>query len=500
MLARLVVLFAAIGAGAIGIVRGTWAVGGSDSSCYALMADAFADGRLQPSTPLATEAPWPDAPRTFALAGFIPSPVERAAASPICSPGFSVLLAPLRVIGGRDAIFLLTPIAGALLVWCTFVLGREISTPVAGAAAAVIVATTPVFLFQLVQPMNDVTVAAIWTAIAVVAVRFPTRAWALGALCGLAILVRPNLVPSVAPVFVWAVAAPAKWRGGARFLAAFWPFLALTLALNDALYGGAFATGYGASGDLFSAAHLLPNVTHYGGALFATQLGFPLVGCAAPFVLPRAHRRVAWLILLVTGTVALVYLPYTPFPEWWYLRFFLPVLPMLTVLATATLAAIARQQAVVVATAAALVLFTVTTSASRAAFDLHRLEGRFRISGDVMRARLPPNSIFITIWESGTARYHADRDAMLWDSLDPQWLDRAVSWLEHRGLHPIIVVEEWEEPAFRTRFASSSTLGDLDWPPRFDVARQVRFFDPADRARYLAGEALHTEIVRPNRR
>ena len=33
--------------------RGTYAAGGSDSSCYALMADAFASGRLQPSSALA---------------------------------------------------------------------------------------------------------------------------------------------------------------------------------------------------------------------------------------------------------------------------------------------------------------------------------------------------------------------------------------------------------------------------------------------------------------
>jgi hypothetical protein len=45
-----------------------------------------------------------------------------------------------------------------------------------------------------------------------------------------------------------------------------------------------------------------------------------------------------------------------------------------------------------------------------------------------------------------------------------------------------------------------SPLGALDWPPRFDVARQVRIFDPDDRARYLAGERIPTEIVRRNRR
>jgi hypothetical protein len=500
MLARVIVLFAAIGAGAIGIVRGTWAVGGSDSSCYALMADAFARVRLQPSTTLALDAPWPDASRTFAPAGFIPSPVDAGAASPICSPGFSLMLAPLRAIGGRDAIFLLTPFAAALLVWCTFLFGQVISSPVVGASAAVIVATTPVFLFQVVQPMNDVTVAAIWTAAVVVAVRFPTRAWALGALTGLALLIRPNLAAAVVPVLVWTVTvASNKWRAVLMFATAFVPFLAAILALNHTLYGSALATGYGSSTDLFSVAHILPNVRNYTRALFTTQLGFPLVGVAAAFVLPIQARRVAWLVLSIAVLVALVYVAYTPFHEWWYLRFFLPVLPMLTVLAVAVLSVTVRHSGVVLAITVALVLFTSMTDASRAAFDLHRVEGRFRISGDVMRARLPPNSIFITIWESGTARYHADREAMLWDSLDPQWLDRAVAWLKSRDLHPIIVVEEWEEPAFRNRFASVSTFGNLDWPPQFDVGRQVRFFDPEDRRRYLAGEALHTETIRPNR-
>ena len=54
---------------AFGLAKGTWAAGGSDSSCYALMADAFAAGQVQPFTTLAIEAPWPDAARTFAPAG-----------------------------------------------------------------------------------------------------------------------------------------------------------------------------------------------------------------------------------------------------------------------------------------------------------------------------------------------------------------------------------------------------------------------------------------------
>jgi hypothetical protein len=57
----LVAIAAAAGLAATGVFYGTYAAGGSDSSCYALMAEAFASGRLQPSSPLVSEVPWPDA-------------------------------------------------------------------------------------------------------------------------------------------------------------------------------------------------------------------------------------------------------------------------------------------------------------------------------------------------------------------------------------------------------------------------------------------------------
>ena len=89
-----------------------------------------------------------------------------------------------------DAIFLLTPIAGALLVWLTFVAGRTMAGPLAGAMAAVLIAASPPMLYQVVQPMNDVTTAALWMATFAALLK---RRWALaGVCCGLALLVRPN--------------------------------------------------------------------------------------------------------------------------------------------------------------------------------------------------------------------------------------------------------------------------------------------------------------------
>jgi hypothetical protein len=59
----------------------------------------------------------------------------------------------------------------------------------------------------------------------------------------------------------------------------------------------------------------------------------------------------------------------------------------------------------------------------------------------------------------------------------------------------VIVLETWEEPAFRAKFAGASAFAELDWPPRAQIGRDVRVYDPADRPRYLRGESIPTERV-----
>lgn len=491
-------IFTALAVAGVGLVRGTWAVGGSDSSCYALMADAFARGHLQPTTTL-HDAPWPDAARTLAPGGFIPSPVRENASSPICSPGFSLLLAPLRAIGGQDAIFLLTPAAGALLVWFTFLFARHLAGPMAASAAAVAVATMPVFVFQVVQPMNDVVVAAAWMGVLVYAARPQDHSGAMGAVTGLAILIRPNLAPLAMVVAVWCAAKGTSRL--LRFSVAAAPFIAVTAVLNMMLYGHPLQSGYGPATDLFAVGHVTQNAQNYTAALFRGQLGFPLLGLAAIFFVPRTHRRIVALPLALTAVTISIYLLYRPFPEWWYLRFLLPVLPMMIVLAMAALVFGARRTTIVFPVLIIVSAHAVASDEMRTAWDLQQLEGRFRSVGRVARERLPQNAVFVTVWPSGSIVYHASREVVLWDALAPTALDSAVNWLTSKGLEPFIVLEEWEEPAFRARFAEHSDLGDLDWPPRFQVDRQVRIFRPRDRAAYFAGEHVATEHVvsRPRR-
>ena len=496
--AAVVALAAALALTTFAIVRGTWAVGGSDSSCYALMADALAHGTLQPYSDLAARAPWPNAPLTFAPAGFIPSPVRPTAASPICTPGFSLLLVPFLWLAGPDGIFFLTPIAAGLLVWCAFIAARNLSDSVGGAAAAVIVATTAIVLFQAVQPMNDILTAMLWVAVFAAMSGTPEtrRVIVVGALTGLAILVRPNLAPLA--VIVGIVVLRSGTSSFIRFLLAAAPGVGLVLLFNSTLYGHPLKVGYGNVGQMFGLDHIPTNLARYGRAFVETLTPFPLLAVAAPFALPPAARPRAWLALALAATTTAIYLLYDSYPEWWYLRFLLPALVLSIVLACAVLSTLLRRPVVVATLAAGLAAFGLLAARDRQAFDLQRLESRFRHGGMVVRDQLPPNAVLVTVWQSGTVRFHAQRPTVMWDALDPATLAQTFEWLRLQGLQPFILLERWEEPAFRNRFASHSAFGMLDWPPRIEVDRQVRIYAPEDREAYLAGKPITTEQLFPH--
>ena len=501
---------------AFGVTAWLWrtsAVGGSDSACYALMARVFADGRLQPTSALALSAPWPDATRVAAPAGFLPSTSTPGAAVPVCAPGYALLLAMFVRVGGPGAVHVVPPLAAAWLVWLAFLLARRLYSPWAGVGAAALAAANPVVFFQAVQPMNDIATAALWLAAALAAIA--ARPLRTGALVGLGLLVRPNLAPAgVAAVLAcaWMTAQPfaaARWsravRAGLLAGTAAAPAVGAALALNAALYGSALQSGYGRLGDLFAMAHVPVNLAHYARTWTATASPLVLLAGAAPWLVSRHRRIEVWCLVALSLSLSAVYLAYRPFPEWWYLRFLLPPVVLSLVLASVATFAIAdRARAslavpiglVAIATAA---VWALRTDQAREAAGLWRLESRFRRTAEVVAARLPPETVAIAVWQSGGLGFWPGSEVLVWDALDPAWLDRAVAWLAAQRRPVAIVVEQWEEEAFRQRFAGQE-YGALDWPPRFDVERRVRVFLPADRARYLAGDATPTELVLAPRR
>ena len=509
ILLRRVALAAACAIFIAAAARNTGAAGGSDSSCYVLQADAFRHGQVALREPLARELPVAHAGAVFAPTGFLASPVDPYAAVPICGPGLAIAMAAASLAGGR-AMMLVVPACGALLVWSTFLLGRRIDDDCCGAAASVLVAVSPIVLYQVVQPMSDIPAAALWVAAtAAVARRDMRGAMAGGLLASAAVLVRPNLalpVPVLAGVLL---AQPAPWRERSRLLAAFgaaaMPCLITLAWLNTRRYGSPLVSGYGETGALFALAHVQPNLARYTRWLIVTETPFVVLALVAPLWARRHLRRDAALVAATLLAIALIvstYLAYTVFSDWWYVRFLLPALPLLLVLALAVWLSLGGNHpmargALALVTCAILGAFYGHVARERRAFDLQSLESRFVLTGRYAGRALPDTAVVLAVQESGAVRHHGRRLTAMWDQLEPGELDRTIAWLTARGRPVFIALEDAETPLFRARFATQQ-FGRLDWPPQAEIHAAVRVFvyAAADRERFRRGVPLSPEHVR----
>ena len=500
---------------AAGIRWGTFAAGGSDSYCYVHQAHAWATGQLRVVDPLAVEAPWPDAPLTFAPAGHIPSPVVRGATAPICPAGLSLAMVPFAWAGkaggaGGDAfVFAVVPLFGVLLVWSTYALGARFSRRV-GLASALLLACSPAFLFQLMQPMSDVPAAALWGLATATATSGKRRsAFLAGLASSAAIVVRPNLLPMGVVLGLFLLFRPERlWRDRARdaamFAAASLPGCLLVAIVQTMFYGSPLHSGYGTLSTLFTAGHIVPNAIRYVTWMWQSHGFVWLLALAAPFLLP------GWLTTLLLSLVIVnvaCYLPYAVFNDWWYLRFLLPAIAILLVMAMAVVDAVLHlwrkpvwlargpNREGVIVLAIVFCVFFIGEARARSVFDLQRFEARYERAGLYVDSHLPPDALVVTSWESGSIRYYGHRNTMVWDALDATWLDRAIAYVRMRGYEPYLLLERWEEPAFRQRFAGS-TIAKLDWPPAAEIAGQVRIYRPDDRERYIQGISVPTEYSR----
>jgi hypothetical protein len=488
---------------AAGWVYGSKTASGPDSFAYVSQAALWRTGRLDIPIPLAPRAPWPDAATTFAPFGYRPSVDDRALV-PITAPGVPMLMAALQAVGGHCAAFLVTPLSAALLVWLTFVMGRQIHSTVVGLAAAWLVATSPAFLFMLMWPMTDITAAAAAAAMTACLLRPGIRpaVWA-GLLAAAGILIRPNFVVVAAAAGVWlvldALATGTDRRTRLARVGAFStslvPGIVVTTWLNARWFGSALSSGYGTTGELLSIDRVAINASRYFSWLVDTS-PLALVGIVA-LAMPitwvwggRAGWRTPTLLAMTAAATASIYLVYQPFTDWWYLRFLLPAWPALW-LGTAVLlvgattrwrAAFGLGIVIVLATGVA----GLQLSRERGIFGLG--EERYVSVAQLVAASTEPNAVVLTWQHSGTVRYYAGRETVRFDLLDAAWLDRTIAWLHARGRPPYVLVEDWELPIFRERFAAANALGRLDFQPVASwestrVDGRVFLFDPINLSR-----------------
>jgi hypothetical protein len=504
-------LLLAVLTGIIALRWGTYVAGGSDSYCYLNEAELFARGQVHDFEPLATDRSWPGTSFSFVPAGHTEVPGQPGRFVAICPAGYPVLLAAAKIVGGREAMFWITPVMSALVVWLTFLLGKRLAGPPTGLLAAILVAFSPPFLFQAMQVMNDTTATAAWCAVLVAASRRDatslSRSLLTGGLAGAALTVRPNLLPLTVPVGLWVAFSAREFRPRAAAISlvafglALLPGVLFVMAIQNAMYGSPLHSGYGDLSSLFSTRNIIPNLSRYPRWLVEVHTPLILAALAAPFLArDRAVRtQCAWLIVFAAAVIA-CYLPYVVFEEWWYLRFVLPAVPPLLVLTAFVvvrgidrLPEPARWGAFVLVSALLAIVY-LQTAEKRAAFGSREFEWRFRATGEYVAARLPENAAFITGHHTGSLRFYSGRSTAGWGDIDPGRLDEALAFMRRHGRKPYLLFETWEEPHFRSRFGKDR-LGALAWPARVEINDLVRIYDPDDYDRNARAEAVETERV-----
>ena len=492
---------------AIVIVGLTWsskAAGGSDSYGYISQAELWLNGRLEIAQPWVEQVPWPNAEGTFTPLGYRAGRT-RTTITPTYSAGLPMMMALAKFVAGHCAIFWIVPLSGGVLVLATFGMGRKVGGDPAGLVAAWLLATSPSFLYMLMQPMSDIPAAAAWMA-AFWCITSGTIAGAIagGLAAALAVLIRPNLAPLAFILALWFIL---EWRAkgpdrqrylwqGAAFLAAMLPGVAVTAALNAFWNGSPFISGYGTFADIFSFRNFLANARNYAAWLSETQTPLAFVGIAAFFVpakwlWPDVRRSTVLVCGLFVAGVWLEYCAYLTFGAWLDLRFLLPAIGFMMVgLAVAllrltrTTSGPMRGRRLVIALAVVFVVIMlgrhgVQFAMREAVFDQQRWEMKYPIVSALVAARTEPNAVIFSSLHSGSLRYYAGRMTLAYLSLDPAWLERTISWLDAHGAHPYAVLEASEVNEFKERFSSANGAGRLEMTPSvfYDGLPKIYLFD-----------------------
>ena len=519
----------ALAVGALGIWKGSFVAGDGDAFGYVSEADLIAHGSLRIEQQFVRTLPWPFADWSFAPAGYRPATI-RGFIVPTYPVGVPLAMALFQRLAGARAVFYVVPLMGALCVWMTSVLGTSVHGRLTGTLAAILVATSPSFLVELMAPASDVAATALWTSTLALALR-NSQAAALGAgvVAALAILTRPNLAPLAAVVglfYVWNILRADADRERAMIRASLFVVAAVSgclavAVINNHLYGSPLRSGYEPLGALYALANAVANLDRYPRWLIQTQTPFICVAVVAPVFArarssrPKAPPLAASDVVLLAAFAAVVflsYLFYRPFgrDEWTYLRFLLPAYPALLILSVAvtvetTRRLIARERTATAAAATICVALSgwlAHESIQRGALVARLVERRYVDVGKYIEAMLPPNSVFIAKLHAGSIRYYSGRLTMNYDWLERRWLDEAVKELSARGYRPFIALEEDEEASFRERFGGLNTLALLDWPPMAERREpvRVRIYDPADRERFQHGQTTETRPIERVRR
>jgi hypothetical protein len=452
----------------VGVLFGAFTAAGADPYGYVSQATLWTRGSvLQPQHPLAREAPWANAAWSFSPLGYVPS-ADLAHIAPAYPVGLPLQMALAMKVGGMSAGYSVVPILGALAVWLTFLLGRRASRSGYALAAALLVACSPVFLFQLVQPMTDVPVTMWWLA-ATWAASFGRVSGSVGAglAASIALVTRPNLALLLLPVsaYVWMSAGlKTRWKAIGAFVIAVVPGFAVSAFVNDMLFGSPLRSGYGGLSEIFHFANMPPNLWRYPTWAVQTYSPFIFLAFLAPLLGPPSgvFKRTAWFAVAFTVLLFASYVFYTPFDHWTYLRFLLPATPALLLTAVPTLdRLLGRWERIRPIAFAALIstlaIAYVHTAVRGDAFAMKRSRHmRYEDTARFAAQRFSSRAVFVSLLQSGSLRFYADRLTIRYEVLEPSALAQVGPYLRKHGYDPYIAIDGTEQEAFQRRFGPLS--------------------------------------------
>jgi len=401
--------------------------GGSDSSGYLNEARMIASGktseRIKPLDFFRLDDSLAD---LFTPLGYDVTPVAKRVMVPTYPAGLPLHMALAMFVNEKHAPFYVTPIAAIVSLVLIALLANELSEwrtpssagaataaltrgradeasapPSIGIAAAIMLASCPVFIFHSIQPVSDV-LATMW-AIASIYAAVKQRPAIAGAALAIAIWVRPTSV-LLAPALL--AALPRNKRAYIQTAIAGAIVLAPLLIWNTKLYGGPFRTGYGSFTDMLALHYFPTRAIHY-----LKWTGVMLT----PFAILGAFTK-RWLLALWWWPFFLFYCFFESYNDWTYTRFLLPAYPAL-IIATLLVAQRISPRALPLIIVITALAFGFYFTKHRGVLQINKLESQY-IAGVQRSSSIPADALVIAMQMSGARKYYLDDESLRWEWLD----------------------------------------------------------------------------------
>ncbi|HEU5079010.1 MAG TPA: hypothetical protein VFT72_07340 [Opitutaceae bacterium] len=432
----------------------SWYIGGSDSSGYYNSAQLLASGRATKTLrviPGLSPADHRVGPELYIPLGFRAiTETEMVPTYPVGLPLMILLAAPFTGwifapgwAAGINMFF------GAVV---SYALGRECGlSRWMSLIGAALVGLGPLYVFMGLQPMTDVA-SLTWETAALLFTLMSRRrvAWtiAAGFCIGISVLLRPANLMLVIPVAVMLGFDVRRW---AALALGGLPCAAFLAWYNFRTYGVILTTGYGNLSSEFSPQWIVPTLGHY--AVWLPILFSPVVLLALglPWVC-RDKRLVvtlgSWVLLLLSFYATYRFTHFV----WWFLRFILPVAPILVVSGLLVLTHLAARLAwrqstkATVAVALGLCIGTIYTVCWRKfhVTAVKHVDRTYLSVAEWFKENAPANSVIATMQNSGSLIAYTDFTMLRWDEIMPPRFEliRARLAQTHQPLY--LAALDWE--------------------------------------------------------